>query len=669
MKNVDHFPIKTREITHTFIPLSDGTRLSARIWIPEDAESMPVPAILEAIPYRKRDGTYARDAITYPYLSGHGYACIRVDLRGTGESEGLFDDEYVKQEQDDIIEVIHWLAQQSWCTGKVGMMGISWGGFNSLQVAFEAPEPLKAIITLCSTHDRYTDDVHYKDGCLLLENIAWSGYMFNLLAMPPDPALSPEWRTAWRERIDHIKPGCLTWLKHQTRDDYWRHGSVNTDYSAIKAATMVVTGWADAYVNNPPELLEHLQCPKRAIVGPWVHKYPHFAIPGPQIGFLQEALAWWDRWLKGVDNGMEKKPQSNLYLMEPYLAENFYEERKGRWLCDESWPNENLYSETLFPSGRHTLGVSPGEGTLSIASPLTTGSAAGEYGTWMLGPEYPLDQRQDDAHSLCFDHTIYEDTHIVGRARVKLRVRSDKACGQMAVRLCDVHPTGDVTRMSYGVLNLALRDSMESISPVVPGQWMDVEIPIDTIAYSLPVGHKLRVSISTAYFPLLWPAKEFCTMDLDLSGCSVTLPLHTLASQVEGSPFAEAEGACGAHIEMVDPVQYKREITTDAMTGRVTTRLVDDMGKNICHDMDGLTLSQRCEETYSVLPKDPQSARATIRWHHTMQRDDLCLEFNSEITFKGDAENFYVKAHQLIHENGSEVSHRHWDEKIPREVV
>ncbi|MDX1487676.1 MAG: CocE/NonD family hydrolase, partial [Acidiferrobacterales bacterium] len=186
-KVVDSFPRVVREIENSWIPLSDGCRLAARIWLPEDAEASPVPAILEYIPYRKRDFTRARDEPMHHYFAGHGYAAVRVDLRGSGDSEGLLDDEYTEQEHDDAVEVIRWLASQPWCSGKVGMMGISWGGFNSLQVAARQPAELGAIITLCSTDDRYADDAHYMGGCVLNENLTWGSVLLTYNAFPPDP--------------------------------------------------------------------------------------------------------------------------------------------------------------------------------------------------------------------------------------------------------------------------------------------------------------------------------------------------------------------------------------------------------------------------------------------------------------------------------------------------
>ena len=100
---VTKFPHEIREIEHILIPLRDGTHLAARIWLPQFASQHPVPAIVEYLPYRKRTGTFERDALTHPYFAGHGYAAVRVDIRGSGESDGLLTDEYTQQEKDDAI--------------------------------------------------------------------------------------------------------------------------------------------------------------------------------------------------------------------------------------------------------------------------------------------------------------------------------------------------------------------------------------------------------------------------------------------------------------------------------------------------------------------------------------------------------------------------------------
>src|SRR5438309_157900 len=262
MNVVTSLPRPIRTIEHSWIPLSDGIRLAARIWLPEDADRTPVPAVFEFIPYRKRDFYRTVDETIHPYFAGHGIAVVRVDLRGSGESEGVLLDEYLPGEQDDALEVIDWIAHQSWCTGKIGMMGISWGGFNSLQVAARRPPALKAIITVDSTDDRYADDIHYMGGCLLNDNFAWSAQMFVRNGRPPDPALvGDRWRDMWLERLENTPPYIANWLSHQRRDAYWRHGSVCEDYGAIEAAVWAIGGWADGYTNSVPRLLAGLKSP------------------------------------------------------------------------------------------------------------------------------------------------------------------------------------------------------------------------------------------------------------------------------------------------------------------------------------------------------------------------------------------------------------------------
>jgi putative CocE/NonD family hydrolase len=401
---IDQFPRKVREIENEWITMPDGCRLAARIWLPEDAGDDPVPAILEYLPYRKRDGTIERDHLTHPYFAGHGYACVRVDMRGSGDADGVLDDEYSPQELADGVEVINWIAAQDWCTGKVGMMGISWGGFNGLQIAALEPEPLKAIITLCSTDDRYADDIHYKGGCLINENLGWGATMLAYSSRAPDPLLYGEgWYDAWMERLENEPFLAARWLKHQRRDDYWKHGSVCEDYSRITAAVLAVGGWNDAYSNAIPRMLNGLTAPVKAIIGPWTHKYPHFAVPEPRIGFLQEALRWWDFWLKGEPTGVLRDPAVRAYIMDSYSPQGLPDRLPGRWIAEGAWPGPAVEPNRLYLTASG-LGSEPGEETtLTISSPQTVGRNGGEFCVIWLGPEFAGDQAADDAGSLTFD--------------------------------------------------------------------------------------------------------------------------------------------------------------------------------------------------------------------------------------------------------------------------
>src|SRR6056297_4319601 len=329
--------------------MSDGTQLAARMWLPVDAESSPVPAILEYIPYRKRDLTAERDVRHHPYTAGFGYASVRVDPRGRGQSEGILTDEYLQQELDDGIEVINWLAAQRWCSGAVGMIGISWGGFNGLQIAALQPEALKAVVSICSTDDRYTDDVHYMGGCLLGDNLSWASTMCDQNTHPPDPLLvGDKWHDMWMQRLEKSGLWLEKWLSRQHRDDYWKHGSVCEDYSAIRCPVMAVSGWADGYSNAVFRLLANLEVPRKGLVGPWSHKYPHEGVPGPAIGFLQEVCSWWDRWLKGIENGIDQEPMFGVWMQERVPPTTIYRKRPGRWIAEESWPSKNILDQTFI---------------------------------------------------------------------------------------------------------------------------------------------------------------------------------------------------------------------------------------------------------------------------------------------------------------------------------
>jgi hypothetical protein len=483
-----------RELEHLWIPARDGCRLGARIWLPEDAEADPVPAILEYIPYRKADGTAIGDYPRHSYLASHGYAAVRVDLRGAGDSDGLLMDEYLPQEQEDAVDVIAWLAAQPWCSGTVGMFGISWGGFNALQVAALRPPALKAIITFCSTDDRYALDVHYIGGCVHAEAmLGWSSTFLARKSRAPDPAVVGErWREQWLERLEGTPPFAGEWLRHQRRDDYWKQGSVCEDFGAIEAAVYAVGGWADGYTDAVPRLLEGLGAagvPCKGIVGPWSHTYPEEGIPGPAVGFLQESLRWWDRWLKGADTGIDDEPVLRAWLQEPAPPAPFYAERPGRWVAEEAWPSPRIEAR------EYDLGFA-GE---DVRSPVAAGRWHGKWCPYGRGPEQPLDQRPADAASLAWTSApLDERLEVLGFPEVELELSADRPVAQAAVRLCDVAPDGASLYVAHGLLNLTHRDSHEHPEPLEPGRRYRVTVPLKVCGHAFVPGHRLRVAVSSS---------------------------------------------------------------------------------------------------------------------------------------------------------------------------
>ena len=668
MRIVKAFPRAVVEDADMGITLADGCRLSARVWMPDDAAADPVPAILEFLPYRKRDGTIVRDALTHPWFAGHGYACLRVDMRGNGDSEGLMEDEYSPQELADAREVIAWIAAQPWCSGAVGMMGISWGGFNALQVAALQTPALKAVISLCSTVDRFADDIHYKGGCLLGENLGWGATMWAYSSRPPDPALRPDWREMWLERLAAEPFLPALWLGHQRRDAYWRHGSVCEDFDAIGAKVLAIGGWGDAYKNAVPALVEHAGA--KGIIGPWVHKYPHFAVPGPRIGFLDEGLRWWDRWLKGIGTGVEDDPACRLYLMDGVRPATWYDHRPGRWIAEPSWPSPNI-SVTSLAFGPGSMGgpgridPAPAPFAVTVASPQDCGMDSGEFCAIWLGPEMPGDQRRDDALSACFDgEPLAEAADIVGAPVVRLRLSSDRPVAQVAVRLNHIHPDGAATRITWGVLNLTRSADHAEAAALVPGREIEVAVALDHIAYRVPAGHRIRVAVSSAYWPMLWPSPEPVRLVLTAGG--LDLPLRRATGDGDEVTFPPVVTAPPLELREIRPAAHVRRTEIDRQSGIVSLIIEDDFGEAE-NPETGLAAGSIARERWDIHPDDPLSARATIHWTETLARGDWQVRTEAHCAMRCDATHFHLDARIEAWEGGALIHARDVAESVPRD--
>ena len=652
------------EVEEAWIPMRDGTRLHARVWLPADALDDPVPALLEYLPYRKGDWTAPRDAQRHPYYAGHGYASVRVDLRGSGDSEGVMRDEYTPQELQDALDVIDWLASRPWCTGRVGMFGISWGGFNSLQVAALRPEPLKAVVTVCSTDDRYDNDVHYIGGSVLgIDMAGWSGTMLAFTARPPDPARVGEaWLPMWRERLAALEPFAHTWLGHQLRDDYWRHGSVCEDYSALDAAVLAVGGWADPYRDTVLRLVEHLPGPVRGILGPWAHQYPDIdRPPGPHIGFLQETLRWWDHWLKGADNGAMDTPLLRSWIQEAVPPATAYPERPGRWVGDDAWPSPAT-EWTERPLGGPTAPV-------RVRSPQQTGVDAGRFFPYGNATDLPPDQRAEDGRSVCFDGAPLERrTEILGRARVRLRMDSDSPRGNLVVRLCDVAPDGSSALVARGVLNLSSRFGRDRAVPWEPGTAEEVLVELGGTGYAFPAGHRIRVAVSTAYWPWVWPQPDDPEFTVWPDRSALLLPERAAGADDGRAPiaFAEPEQAPPLPVVFGEPEDRpERRVVHDVGTGEWSLEVDPNYGGSRTYP-DGLVYTERAREYYRIRFDDPLSAVAGSQWLIRLEREgwDVTVRTSSELT--ATAEHFVVCSSVEALAGEETVAAREWRREIPR---
>ena len=669
MKIKAAFPYEIAETENEWIVLSDGTRLAARIWRPKD-DAVKVPAILEYLPYRKRDGTVDRDALTHPYFAGHGYACIRVDMRGSGESDGLLDDEYLKIEQDDALEVIAWIAQQPWCSGAVGMIGISWGGFNGLQVAARRPPALKAVVSICSTVNRYADDIHFMGGCLLNDNLSWSSTMLGYMSRPPDPALVGEsWRETWLARLRHQPLHVETWLGHQRRDDYWKHGSICEDWSSIECPVLAVGGWADGYSNAVPRLLAGLRSPCRGINGPWAHKYPHFARPGPRIGFLQECLRWFDQHLAGRETGIMNEPAYRVWMQEWVAPQADYEERPGRWVAEPAWPSPAI-EPLVFTLNTEGLRSEAGAETrLDWSSPQDLGTASGSWFSFGLGPDQPTDQLVDDGRSMVFDTApLDQRLEILGAPELDLEIAVDRPQAVLCVRLCDVSPEGGSLRVSYGVLNLSHRDGHERPEPLVPGRRYHIRIKLNDAAHSFAPGHRLRIAISTSYWPIIWPSPEAVTLSLFTGASRLVLPQRHPRPEDAAIAFPPPEAAEPLRRTWQTPGYDRRRVLHDAATGETTIDVTGDTGLTTIAAL-GLQTQQEHRETYRIAARDPLSAVVDISYTMRVGRGEWQTRTESRTVMRATKDHFLLEAQLDAFEGETRVLSRNWTRQVPRDGV
>ena len=681
------------QIDYEWIEMPDGARLAARIWLPDDAAADPVPGILEAVPYRLSDGMAPRDVLIHPWWAARGYACVRLDLRGSGESDGVLEDEYAPQEQEDLLEVIAWIARQPWCSGVVGMTGISWGGFNSLQMAARRPPALKAIITLMSTDDRYADDVHYKGGCLMgTDLLHWSSTMLHWQCQPPhEVAMGERWRDLWRLRLESNEPWVHTWLAHQRRDDYWKHGSVCEDYAAIETPVYAVGGWADGYTNAVPRLLEGLSGPRKGLIGPWGHGFPHTAAPGPAIGFLQECLRWWDHWLKGRDTGVMDEPMLRVWMQESTAPSGQVADRPGRWVAEDRWPSPRIESRIwrMDADGvlRDAAGASrpdgeaaaahgaDGGGRLRIRGSQLCGIDAGAWCAEGQPSDAAPDQRAAEGQSLCFTSApLVERLEILGHPVVTLRFAADRPLALVAARLDDVSPDGLSALVAQQVFNLTHRGGHERPEVLEPGREHTVAVRLDAIAHAFPAGHRLRVAVSPTYWPLAWPSPEPVELTLVGGECRLELPARPPRPEDDEPPAFDAP--------LVPPSLGERTVGGGPGDRRYLRDLADDSVSWTYHYVDGgnvvMPNGWESEEwntvTYDVREGDPLSAAVRVRVESVLRRGD---QGRFHIVTVGqmtcDAHTFFVEDEVRVTEGEDgderEVFARTWRHEAPRDFV
>ena len=629
--------------------MKDGVRLAVRLWLPEGADQRPVPAVIEYIPYGRMA---ERTAAAAPMLAPHRIAFVRPDIRGSGDSEGVLRGEYTKQQVDDGVTLVEWLARQPWRNGRVGIRGDSWGGFAALQIAAMRPAPLKAIMVHCASDNRYSDDAHYAGGVLLPENFEWGLLFQTITASPPDPAfVGKRWREMWTERLKALRPVITQWTQHQRYDSFWRQGSVQADYSRISCPVYAIDGQLDPYRNFLPRLLAGLKVPRKGLLGPWPHGFPYKAAPGPGLDWAVEEVRWWRQWLMGEETGMLREPMFRAYLNTRTPSEVWPSDVPGRWVSEDHWP-PRTQPMTLFLNDKG-LGTKaqPEMGTRRVHSQETLGQTQQSWFPANFPTDLPGDQSVDDRRSCVFDSDpLTEDLDILGNPTALLRLSSNQPVARIALRLNEVTPDGRSWNVSWVLLNLTHRDSHSEPSPLRPGHNYDLDVACYFTAHAFKKGNRIRLSISESLWPLAWPSPQ-----------SVELRLITGASKLTLPARAREERDQRPAIPMIPGLQVN---SSPVASRPVAPPTVDGDGE-ITIDFSRLGVRR----TASIREGEPNSCIWRGERRSAMKREGIDIEIVSSFRLASTSTHFQLTETLGVREGQVLIADHSWTSEIKRDLM
>ncbi len=656
------------ELQEAWIPLPDGVRLAADLFVPIGGEpDERFPVLLEYLPYRKTESR-SRNYSLYSYFVRRGYIVARVDIRGTGNSEGrLIAHEYTDRENDDGEAVIEWLSEQPFSNGNVGMFGISWGGFNSIHLAMRNPPALKAIIAVDATDDLYQDDVHFMDGVIHVDSWEMSQDLDNARPGAPDYAIDEEY---FQNRFD-TQPWMMTYKRKQRYGPFWERTTLKERYDSIRVPTFMIGGWYDGYRDSVPRMLEQLKAPVKAIVGPWSHDYPHNAGIAPRIEWRNEAVRWYDYWLKGKNTGILDEPRFAVFVRRWHPPGPLLEEVAGAWRWEDGWPLERIRERTLYPQSNHTLANKvPSSDSHRLRYVASAGVEAG--GPVMWWGDAAHDQRPTDAFSLVYDSDpVEEEIEILGLPRAMLEVSADAPHANWIARLSDVAPDGSVTQVAGAAFNGTHRESATNPKPLEPGAPISLEIEMHFTSWVFEKGHRIRFAVNNSQWPMLWPTPYPMTTALRVGGkhpTKLVLPVvpkgdwpkpRFLPPEVD----PKLPGFAAIDAGNVSGYGEVSSIDRNPQTRTTTVRATNRSGERFPWG------SERFEETITHQTNDdhPEATSVVGAYRMQVELEDRTLSWESEMSFRSDLENFYYEYTRRLLQDGELVREKSWEDTIPRD--
>lgn len=635
--------------------MKDGVRLAATLFIPR-AEGQVFPPLLEYLPYRKDDFTAYADARHW-WFAERGYVSARVDIRGTGRSEGQVPPrEYSEQELSDGEEVIAWLAGQPWSNGKVGMYGISWGGFNALQMAMRRPPALKAILAACATNELFLNDVRFMDGIMHVDQYEMAIDLLN--AISPSPGFSLDEKTL-RERFDS-PPWFLAYKRHQRDGQFWKEPEKPLD--TIQIPVFLMGGFYDGYRDSIPRLLEALKSPVRAIVGPWNHVFPDGSGWEPRIEWRDRAIRWWDHWLKGVQNGMMAEPKLAVYMRHWYSPGLDTQKIPGTWRAEEGWPRRGAAAATFYLQPDHSLAASPTSASETHRLIYVPSAGVEASGTNLWWGELRQDLGPGDAFSLVYDSApLKDDFAILGTAQVHLNASATAPLANWIARLSDVAPDGSVTFVTGAALNGAQRNSSSDPADLEPGRIYPLRIALHFTSWVFPRGHRIRLSVSNAQWPMLWPTPYPMTTALALGGdqpSRIVLPAVPMESPAAPPQFTD--------LPVPPAAPPADEWITERFQFNQSSKWIWRAPESAFETPWGKIRRKHSIE-FAVEDLHPASASSHGEGETVVEAGQRVLVWSYSFDLRGDQQNFYYEYTRTLLENGRMIRTKSWKETLPRD--
>lgn len=642
------------DLTEVRIPMPDGVHLFGCLWLPASALSGErVPVLFKFDPY----AAPCRMGEPFESYAKAGYAVVYVHVRGTGLSQGVFPKrEYSEQELEDAVHTIDWLSRQEWSTGNVGMFGESWSGFNALQVAMRKPPALKAIVAAVASENLYHEGDRFSDGIPVFSD--WTIIADTRLIYIPSAA-DPFDEGTLRDRFDR-EPWSLMYLRHQSDGEFWRHRQrldVNPDLLTVP--TMMIGGWYDGYRSAVLRALKHMRAPFKAIVGPWDHC---MTVPAPEAELIDATVRWCDFWLKGVDNGVLEEPAIHVYMRRPHTPGPRTAAVPGEWRGVLDWPPKGYREQKLYLTSDRSLRTKADEvATHRLRYVPTSGVQAGIW--W--GDPMP-DQRPADAYSLIYESKPLEhELQLLGQPHATLHTASSAPLANWMIRFLDVAPDGTTTLITGAARNGSHRHASTHPEPLTPGEAVSLDIPLHFTSWIFEPGHRIRVAISNALWPMFWPSPYPMITDLNVGPGQesyISLPIVPSASREAARQAAAAVGS--KNLSFSEALAFP-EAKGDGWIGPAHIQRDEIAGVTTVTYSYG-TVSDIVVK-YQAYDTDPAKARYLGTLHLKWTWNDEEPELYGETEIVSDASTFHYRHLRRLLRNGKVLRERVWEEDLPRD--